>query len=1353
MKKRYILIFLLCTGTLFRLQDSHAEGSKEIWVGTYMSYLFICTDFVTHCEYTNFAAYGCDETSRLCFVTKNTDEIAYFGFNLEQSDIPSGNTCVFRIKDLSGTVVYPETPVPITAIPGYIYFVSQARIGPAQIYGASGYNAIDWHPPAAGTYYMEFQVIDNISGAPTPRGFRMNIFDLTVYDSVALQVKPGRLYSKAWQYEETLNYAGTVYPYSSDSIATSVAVTNLDGGIWNVFCNQWGCANTSNFASDRKSVHQLAYLPQYPVFLNPPDTTIFQPAKILGQIVPPDPWGETNCTSGNIIFHVHVNKAGTLEIDLHFPSPFTTRILIMNGVAGENLLTWNGLDGSGVMVPNNILVTYAIKYIYGLTNLPMFDIEENLNGFTIGLVSPAGNAPRIYWDDSNITGGTTNLTGCLNPPGCHPISLNFGNANTINTWWYSVSDSTDPVTIVEKRLPQALVFNSSLPQHICSTLTGVYYAVTPDVNTDIYHWGYTGTGVTIHQAFPSDNFITIDIASNATSGDLTVYGTNANCPGNGPTSSLSLTISGIPILNLPYSGNICTGNSTNILLTSTPPGATFSWTSPAPGCTANITVCPPGQDNATQITDLLSLSDNNPGMVTYHITPTISQCTGSVQDYVLTVNPPSAPSVTISASENPVCAGSSVTFTASPVNGGASPAYQWLVNGGGIWPNAPTMSYIPTNGDIITCILTSSNTVCISNNPATSNAISMVVNPLLTVSVSINTPDNPFCQGSMVTFTATPANGGSTPSYQWKVNGIGVGTNNPIYSFSPNNGDLVSCILNSSIECPSGNPATSNTITMTENTVNPVSIVISTPVTAVCSGTSVTFTATPTNGGTSPTYHWKVNGINAGTNSFTFGYMPVNGDVVSCALTSNLACASGNPATSNTITMTVNPNLPVSIAISVPSNNVCSGSQVTATATAINAGSSPVYQWKVDGVDVGTNSNTYTFIPAFSIQLSCILNSSIICASGNPATSNTITMTVNPNLPVSVSISASVNPVCSGIPVTYSATPTNGGSNPTYQWVVDGVGVSQYAPTMSYTPANGDLVSCFLTSNSICATGNPATSNIITMNVFISPLVTFTRCNDSITTVNAQPFRLKGGIPLGGTYSGPGVTNGIFYPAIAGAGTKTITYSYTNVALCSGSASRSLVISQLSLVVCGNILTDIRDGNVYPTVQIGSQCWLASNLNFGTMIPGSISQRDNCTAEKYCLNDITANCQLGTANYQWDEIMAYDETLSTQGLCPPGWHVPTEPDWNTMFAVYINNAFAAWPLLYTGYSGFNATLSGARHMNKTWDWSGFATFFWSSTSHGINKAWSHGMNDTDPSVSLYPAFRSNAFSVRCLKDN
>jgi uncharacterized protein (TIGR02145 family) len=86
--------------------------------------------------------------------------------------------------------------------------------------------------------------------------------------------------------------------------------------------------------------------------------------------------------------------------------------------------------------------------------------------------------------------------------------------------------------------------------------------------------------------------------------------------------------------------------------------------------------------------------------------------------------------------------------------------------------------------------------------------------------------------------------------------------------------------------------------------------------------------------------------------------------------------------------------------------------------------------------------------------------------------------------------------------------------------------------------------------------------------------------------------------------------------------------------------------------------------------------------------------------------------------------MCYDDTPGFQGLCPPGWHVPTEAEWNTLFANWTNNAFAGAPLKYSGYSGFNALLSGVRPLIVQWDYQNFATFFWSSTSNGPMKAWS-----------------------------
>src|SRR5208283_2965828 len=422
--------------------------------------------------------------------------------------------------------------------------------------------------------------------------------------------------------------------------------------------------------------------------------------------------------------------------------------------------------------------------------------------------------------------------------------------------------------------------------------------------------------------------------------------------------------------------------------------------------------------------------------------------------------------------------------------------------------------------------------------------------------------------------------------------------------------------------------------------------------------------------------------------------------------------------------------------------------------TPVNGSPTPSFKWQVNGNNVGTNSPSYTYNPANGDLVLCILTSGAQCTTGNPATSNTIMMIVNSILPAGVTIVASSNPFCPGSPVTFTATPINGGTTPSYQWKVNGVNAGTNSHIFTYNPANGDSIRCVMSSNLGCVINNPASSSEIIISGTLAPIVTFTACFDTITTVNAQPIILKGGIPLGGTYSGPGVNSltGVFTPATAGVGTKTITYTYTNAANCSALAHAHIINYPLSIVNCGSPITDIRDNKVYPTIQLGSQCWMATNLNYGTILASSEDQRDNCVFEKYCYNDNPVNCTNQGGLYQWDELMQYDDTPGDQGFCPPDWHIPTENDWNTLFANYVNNGFAGSPLKYSGYSGFNALLSGARNIDKSWDFQGFATFFWSSTSYGGYKAWSHGMNNPDPSVSVYPSSKVNGFPVRCVHD-
>jgi len=533
----------------------------------------------------------------------------------------------------------------------------------------------------------------------------------------------------------------------------------------------------------------------------------------------------------------------------------------------------------------------------------------------------------------------------------------------------------------------------------------------------------------------------------------------------------------------------------------------------------------------------------------------------------------------------------------------------------------------------------------------------------------------------------------------------------------------------------------------------------------------------------------KVNGVTAGSNAPSYAYTPANGDIVTCILnSSNAVCTSNNPATSNAITTVVNPNQPVNVTVSPSANPVCSGTTVNFTALPVNGGSNPSWLWKVNGLVVGSNAPAYSYVPVNGDAVTCTLTSNVQCPSGNPAQSNPVTMVVNATLPAGITISVSANPFCPGSAVTFTATPVNGGLSPVYQWKVNGTNAGTNASTFTYNPQNNDSVRCILTSNLNCVTGSPFSSAKIIMSGTLAPVVTFTSCFDTITTIGAKPYKLKGGIPLGGTYSGPGVNGmtGIFTPSVAGTGLKTITYTYTNVASCSAGKSKTILVQPNPVFTCGNSFSDIRDGKSYPTVQIGTQCWMAANLDFGTQISDLTPQTDNCIAEQYStpgdtppshfrfrisdfrfpnsyvMSDTTSNAKSemrnlkseirGGALYQWDELMRYDPTPGSQGLCPPNWHVPTEAEWTTLSNFYNGNGQAGRPLQNTVTLGFDARLSGVFYLNSSWSFADFAVLFWTSTPWDASRAVSHGMNNYNFSVSLYPALRGNEFAVRCLKD-
>lgn len=566
--------------------------------------------------------------------------------------------------------------------------------------------------------------------------------------------------------------------------------------------------------------------------------------------------------------------------------------------------------------------------------------------------------------------------------------------------------------------------------------------------------------------------------------------------------------------------------------------------------------------------------------------------TSMTRPLAVTVNASVTPSVSIAANPgNTICSGTSVTFTATPTNGGSTPSYQWKLNGTNVGTNSATYTNAAlANGNTVSCVMTS-NAACTSTSTATSNTVTMTVNSSVVPAVSISAnPGSTICSGTSVIFTATPTNGGTTPSYQWKLNGTNVGTNSATYTNAALvNSDVVSCVMTSNANCASPASATSNTVTMTvSGSVAPAVSIAANPGSTICTGTSVTFTATPTNGGATPSYQWKLNGTNVGTNSATYTNAALaNADAVSCVMTSSSGCASPTTATSNTVTITITTAVTPAVSIAAaPGSTICGGTSVTFTATPTNGGTTPSYQWKLNGGNVGTNSATYTNAAlANNDQVSCVMTSNAGCLSTPTATSNTVTMTVSASVSPSVSITANPgNTVCSGTSVTFTAVAVNGGSTPAYQWQVNGVNAGTNSDTYTSSAlADGDVVTCILTSNASCASSSTATSNDITMSVSgsVAPTVSIaaapgeTVCIGTNVTFTATP--------------GNGGSSPSYQWTLNGANVGTNSDTYSNNALVTGDQVQCTMTSNSTCATTSTatsqVITMTVNNSLVPTVS------------------------------------------------------------------------------------------------------------------------------------------------------------------------
>jgi uncharacterized protein (TIGR02145 family) len=226
------------------------------------------------------------------------------------------------------------------------------------------------------------------------------------------------------------------------------------------------------------------------------------------------------------------------------------------------------------------------------------------------------------------------------------------------------------------------------------------------------------------------------------------------------------------------------------------------------------------------------------------------------------------------------------------------------------------------------------------------------------------------------------------------------------------------------------------------------------------------------------------------------------------------------------------------------------------------------------------------------------------------------------------------------------------------------------------------------------------------------------------------------------------------------------------------STSKTYTFQFATNIPCPGTPTITYEGQVYNTIQIFSQCWLKENLNVGSMIPGTQNQTNNGILEKYCYTNISDSCTKYGGLYQWQEMMQYTTQQGVQGICPQGWHLPSDEEWKVMEGAVdsqlgigdpewdifnVSRGYDAGTNLKTtsdwninGYGtdlfGFTGWPGGFRNSTGYFESVGYDGLWWQSRESDFYGACYHSLHCNYPGVIWAYSYKEYGFSVRCLKD-
>ena len=832
----------------------------------------------------------------------------------------------------------------------------------------------------------------------------------------------------------------------------------------------------------------------------------------------------TSAATGQVCSGVAQNYAITCNV----PSGYTWSRAAVTGItpatgSGTASPVTETLTNSGTTA---LTVTYVITptsttgscvgtpFNYAVTVNPSPAITSAATGTVCTGVAQnyaiTGNVPSSYsWTRAAVT-GVTNVAGSgTTTPITETLSLTAGATAAVNVTYIITPTSTTgscagtPFNYVVTVNPQPVV-TSSPTGTVCSGVAQ-NYAITSNV-TATYAWTRAiVTGVTnaagSGTATPIAEVLTLGATVTTPTAVTYVITPTAGCAGT--PFNYVVTVNPAPVITSAATGQICSGVAQNYAITSNIASG-YKWSRTAVTGISNAAVT---NQTTAAITEALTNTTTAAIDVAYTITPTATtgSCAGVPFTYTVTVNPKPAIS---SAGTGTVCDGAVQNYTIMSV---VPAAYSWSraavtgVSNAAVTAQtanpiteALTLDVGVAIAKTVTYVITPTSTT--GSCAGTPFNYAVTVNPLPVIT---STATGSVCSGSAQSYSITsniPASYSWTRATATGINEAGTsGTTNPITEILTGSGTAVYTITPTSTTGTCAGAPFTYTVSV-GTAVLPAATLTVSPGAVICDGSGVVFTVTPSNGGAAPVYKWYVNGALAGVAGDTYlTSVLADGDEVQVFMTSNSGCASTPTVASNLIKVSVIQKVTPTIVLTADKTSICAAETVTFTAAVTNAGGGtdpdPVYKWYANGTLIsGQTSATYqTTGTALVNPVTVEVTTGLTCVTVKKVTSSPVSVTVTPATTPTVTISPDVTAVCSGNPVTFTATATNAGTAPVYQWYIGttpqgAAGTSATFVTSSLTdpatnPSPGNQVHVEVVSNAACATTAPVASNTVTITI------------------------------------------------------------------------------------------------------------------------------------------------------------------------------------------------------------------------------------------------------------------------------